>query len=110
MDDTWWAFIAGIDRQKLLQELPGSAADRRMREQHKARTEDLKLQRAAGVDVQQAIKQRQDEALGDSRLATADREARDWLRRHPPKPRRRGTEQAEHDIAAYAARKRGHAA
>lgn len=32
--DTWWAFVAQIDRAALLRELPGSVLDRRLREEH----------------------------------------------------------------------------
>ncbi|PZE66922.1 hypothetical protein [Curtobacterium sp. MCBD17_021] len=46
-DDTWWAFIAGIDKQQLLRELPGSPDDRRMREQHAAHA--TRLRAAAAI-------------------------------------------------------------
>jgi hypothetical protein len=99
-DDLWWAFIASIDKQQLLRELPGSPTDRRMREQHAAHVAELKADRAAH-DLDQ----------GPRRRADAVANSAGWTVRYDTDPRRRTpATPIEREIAAYAARKRGHAA
>jgi hypothetical protein len=89
MNDDWWAFIATIDRVAILNERPGSAADRAMRSQHAARVaeyhaRDNPAERRAAVE----------EAAAWARQFTADRNAR-----------RERTHALDEQIRAYAARK-----
>lgn len=50
-DDMWWAFIASIDKQALIRELPGSPDDRRMREEHAAHVTRLRAAAATPSPV-----------------------------------------------------------
>lgn len=101
-DDMWWAFVAGIDRAALIQELPGGASDRKMRADHAERVAALRGVRVAPPVISAAAERRDDALLGPGRLAEAERESRGWTVR--------AAEARQRQIAAYAARKRGHAA
>lgn len=101
-DDMWWAFVAGIDRTALIQELPGGASDRRMRADHAERVAALNGVREAPPVITAAAQRRDDALLGPGRLAAAEREARGWTAR--------AAEARQQQIAAYAAQRRGHAA
>lgn len=97
MDDLWWAFVAGIDRAALIQEVPGSVSDRRMRAEHAKHAAAVNASRLPAVVVTSAALRREDALLGPGRLAAAEREARGWTAR-AAKTRRQ-------QIAAYAAQR-----
>lgn len=98
MDDTWWAFVAQIDRAALMQELPGSASDRRMREAHAKR---VRAARTPPPVSDELALERRHELVRSSRA---------WSEIHDGKRAytRGASEQAqlEKELAAYAARKR----
>lgn len=110
-DDTWWAFIAGIDKQQLIRELPGSADDRRMRREHAEHVAALKAERDIDSAAWRVAHAAEDRAHGNERLDAAAANARGYTARYEADRRRNEPlTQTERDIAAYAARKRGHAA
>lgn len=103
MDDTWWAFVAGIDRASLIQEAPGSASDRHMREQH-AVTRDAYWRAERAREGTNANTVEQQEAA--TRLQTAKQEAVGWRQRHGIVETRPPMTPLEEQIAVYAAKRR----
>lgn len=92
MDDTWWAFVATIDHQTLLLELPGSVLDRRMREKH---AEYVKTFYAPGNG-----------SIRTLAVESNEKHVAATVKRRASKP----VTELDHTLAAYAARKRKKAA